>query len=329
MIAAWRSSGRSELTQGFVEFRGYRTWYRVSGEAAPGTIPLLCLHGGPGSSSAYFSPLQQLAEREVIVYDQLGCGESDRPDDIQWSLELFVHEVSAVREQLGLDRIHLLGQSWGGILAQQYVLGRPGGVCSLILSSTLSSAAQWTEQTAQLFEALGPDANQEDYDAAHMCRLDPPPPEFEEWKAKRNRAVYHAMWGPNEWTCTGALAGWDVRDRIGEGPSLLMGDFNTPETSEALMTLTKESGFIDAFRAANPNTNGPTVWQRIDSPESTVSRRVDFVFLLNGRSSRASVRGSRVVLDGHERLADGTILWPSDHYGVLAEFDLARIEGSR
>jgi pimeloyl-ACP methyl ester carboxylesterase len=240
MIAAWRSSGRSELTEGFVEFRGYRTWYRVSGEAARGTIPLLCLHGGPGSSSAYFAPLRQLAEREVVVYDQLGCGESDRPDDVRWSLELFVDEVDPIREQLGLDRIHLLGQSWGGILAQQYVLGRPGGVCSLILSSTLSSAAQWTEQTAQLFEALGPGASQEDYDAAHMCRLDPPPPEFEEWKAKRNRAVYHAMWGPNEWTCTDALAGWDVRDRIGEidVPTLVIRggyDACTPPIAETMV----------------------------------------------------------------------------------------------
>jgi hypothetical protein len=98
MIAAWRSSGRSELTEGFVDFRGYRTWYRTSGEAARGAIPLRCLHGGPGSSSAYFAPLRQLAEREVVVYDQLGCGESDRPDDVRWSLELFVDEVDAIRE---------------------------------------------------------------------------------------------------------------------------------------------------------------------------------------------------------------------------------------
>ena len=224
------------MTEGFVEFRGHRTWYRVSGEAAAGTLPLLCLHGGPGSSSVYFGPLEDLPGRQVVVYDQLGCGESDRPDDVEWSLELFVDEVGAVREQLGLDRIHLLGQSWGGILAQQYVLDHPAGVCSLILSSTLASTAQWTEQTTELFAALGPGATEEDYDAAHMCRLDPPPPEFEQWKTKRNRDVYHAMWGPNEWTCTGVLAGWDVRGRLGEidVPTLVLsGRFDSCTTAVA------------------------------------------------------------------------------------------------
>jgi pimeloyl-ACP methyl ester carboxylesterase len=227
------------LTEGFVDFRGYRTWYRVSGEALPGTLPLLCLHGGPGSSSTYFHPLEELTGRQVVVYDQLGCGESDRPGDVEWSLELFLDEVGAVREQLGLDRIHLLGQSWGGILAQQYALGRPGGICSLILSSTLSSAAQWTETTARLFAALGPGATIEDYDAAHMCRLDPPPPEFEQWKTKRNRDVYHVMWGPNEWTCTGVLAGWDVRDRLGELdlPTLVLRGGHDACTEEIAQTM--------------------------------------------------------------------------------------------
>jgi len=231
------------LTEGFVDFGRYRTWYRVSGAAAPGTLPLLCLHGGPGSSSAYFHPLEDLPGRQVVIYDQLGCGESDRPD-VEWSLELFVDEVGAVRDQLGLDRIHLLGQSWGGILAQQYTLGRPGGVCSLILSSTLSSAAQWTETTAKLFEALGPDATIEDYDAAHMCRLDPPPPEFEQWKSKRNRDVYHAMWGPNEWTCTGVLAGWDVRDRLGELdlPTLVLRGGHDACTAEIAQTMIDGTG---------------------------------------------------------------------------------------
>ena len=129
--------------------------------------------------------------------------------------------------------------------------------------------------------------------------------------------------------CQIARVGGIVRDGLGAGPSLLMGDFNAPETSPVLLSLRNEAGFIDAFRAANPVTNGPTVWQRIDSPEPTVSRRVDFVFLLNGRSLKASVRSSRVVLDRPGRLPDGTALWPSDHYGVLAEFDLPSADQAR
>ncbi|MES4786441.1 MAG: hypothetical protein C4294_12155, partial [Nitrospiraceae bacterium] len=70
-----------------------------------------------------------------------------------------------------------------------------------------------------------------------------------------------------------------VRERRGAGPSLLMGDFNTPETSRVVTTLRNEAGFIDAFRSANPEVPGPTVWQRIEAERPTASRRVDFIFL--------------------------------------------------
>jgi proline-specific peptidase len=101
--------------EGYVDFRGYRTWFRRVGD---GGIPLLALHGGPGSTHHYFAPLERLAgERTVVLYDQIGCGASDRPIDIEWSVDVFREEVAAVREQLGLDRIHLLGTSWGGMLA--------------------------------------------------------------------------------------------------------------------------------------------------------------------------------------------------------------------
>jgi pimeloyl-ACP methyl ester carboxylesterase len=202
--------------EGFVPFRGYRTWYRTVGEPRPGTLPLLCLHGGPGSSSAYHGRLEALAgDRQVIRYDQLGCGRSDRPDDDSlWTLELFVSEVQAVRDALGLDRVHLLGTSWGGMLAQEYALTQPAGLESLVLSSTLASADRWVSEASRLLAELGPDATQEEFDAAHFCRLDPPPPEVEAWQALRNVAVYEAMWGPNEWTNTGRLAGWSTLDRL-------------------------------------------------------------------------------------------------------------------
>ena len=205
--------------EGFVPFRGHRTWYRVVGEEAPGRLPLLCLHGGPGSSSAYHERLEALAGdgRRVVRYDQLGCGESDRPeDDSLWTVELFVAEVQAVRDALGLDRVHVLGTSWGGMLAQEYALTQPPGLASLVLSSTLASAAQWVAEAQRLLAELGPDATDDDFDAKHFCRLDPQPPEMELWQAKRNPAVYEAMWGPNEYTCTGVLSGWDIRDRRGE-----------------------------------------------------------------------------------------------------------------
>ena len=138
------------VSEGYAEFRGYRTWYRVAGELGSGATPLLALHGGPGSTHHYFAPLERLAaERPVVVYDQIGCGNSDRPQDIEWSVDLFREEVDVVRAHLGLERIHLLGTSWGGMLALEHVLPAEG-IVGLILSSTLASVDQWAAEQLKM-----------------------------------------------------------------------------------------------------------------------------------------------------------------------------------
>ncbi|HET6675727.1 MAG TPA: endonuclease/exonuclease/phosphatase family protein [Nitrospiraceae bacterium] len=119
--------------------------------------------------------------------------------------------------------------------------------------------------------------------------------------------------------CQMERVGQVVREYRGPGHSILMGDFNTAETSKVLTILRDEAGFVDAFRAANPSDPGATVWQRIHVEQPTVSRRVDFIFLVPKEQSSVAVHSSRIVLDQPARLADGTALWPSDHYGVFAE----------
>jgi len=206
--------GESGASDGFVDFRGYRTWYRVFGELGAGAVPLLALHGGPGSTHNYFAPLAGHApERPVALYDQIGCGNSDRPQDLEWSLELFREEVDAVREQVGLERIHLLGTSWGGMLALEHVLAGARGIVSLVLSSTLASIDEWAEEQWRLRSALPSD---EAYFDEHFYRGPKPRAELERMEAGRAPDVYHAMQGPNEWTVTGALRGWDVRERLRE-----------------------------------------------------------------------------------------------------------------
>ena len=136
--------------EGYVKVPGGQVWYKVvgSGEGAP----LLMLHGGPGGGHDYLEPFETLAsERSVVFFDQLGCGKSEKPDDVSlWRIERYVDEVAAVREALGLKRVHLLGHSWGGWLAIEYMLGKPAGVVSLILGSTSASLWQYAEEAARL-----------------------------------------------------------------------------------------------------------------------------------------------------------------------------------
>ncbi|HEX3177407.1 MAG TPA: endonuclease/exonuclease/phosphatase family protein [Methylomirabilota bacterium] len=110
-----------------------------------------------------------------------------------------------------------------------------------------------------------------------------------------------------------------LRAHAGPLPALLMGDFNAPESAEWMQTLVREAGLVDAYRAANREASGATVWQRPGAPDPTVTRRVDYVFVVPGRQAATRVRDSRVVLSTPAQLANGTTLWPSDHYGVLAD----------
>src|SRR3954467_8876901 len=145
-------------------------------------------------------------------------------------------ELAALRDQLGLERIHLLGTSWGGMLAQQHVLSGAAGIVSLTLSSTLANLALWNEEQLKLRNALPPevvavlDRHEQagTYDDPEYAQaLEPyfdrhfyrgPQPRAELVAMDRGRApdVYRAMQGPNEWTTTGALKGWDTRDRLHE-----------------------------------------------------------------------------------------------------------------
>jgi L-proline amide hydrolase len=230
------------IQEGFVPFRGYRTWYRIAGDLAnapAGTFPLLLLHGGPGACHDYLESLQPFAAtgRPVIFYDQLGCGNSDRPDDPSlWTIDLFLDELRTVRKALGLNRTHLLGQSWGGMLGIEYALTQPEGVVSLTLASSPISMPLWVDEANRLREDLPPavqatllaheaagttsDPAYEEamavFYAHHVCRVVPNPDSVANSWAKLGRQVYETMNGPSEFHVIGTLKEWDIRDRLPE-----------------------------------------------------------------------------------------------------------------
>jgi len=251
------------VSEGRIPFGGAETWYRIVGEdERPGALPLLLLHGGPGGTHDYMEPMAELARggRRVIFYDQLGCGNSPHPSDPdKWTVQLFLDEVAAVRDALGLDRIHLLGQSWGGMLAFEYMLPRPDGVASLIICDSLSSVPLWiaeadrlrtllpegVQETLLAHERAGTTASDE-YKAAcdvysdeHVCRVRPYPDYVARSFDQLPNEVYLTMWGPSEFFCTGSLREWDVTTRLGEidEPTLIVSgrhDESTPLVSRTL-----------------------------------------------------------------------------------------------
>jgi pimeloyl-ACP methyl ester carboxylesterase len=156
-----------------------------------------------------------------VFYDQLGGGESDRPDDTSlWTVETFIEQLDSVREGLGLERLHLFGSSWGGMLALEYAFTQPAGLASLVLNSTPTSAPRWAVETMRLLADLPPGldekAAEEEFKRRHICRLDPEPEVLARSRAKFGPQVYETMWGPTEYTVTGTLKDWDVIDRLPE-----------------------------------------------------------------------------------------------------------------
>jgi proline-specific peptidase len=237
----------AKVTEGTIPFKGCRTWYRRVGAPGPGKIPLLVLHGGPGVTHSYMQSLDDLAEqgREVIYYDQIGCGNSPGPDkDDFYSMELFEDELANLIQALNLQEVHILGQSWGGMLLMDYMITKkPRSVKSIILSSAPASVPLFESEINRLLSWLPPDAiaaiekglKAGQYDAPdflaasdlfysrHVVYLDPLP-DFVAYSFENQSRVYIIMQGYTEFMFIGKLKGWDVTERLHEitVPALLV-----------------------------------------------------------------------------------------------------------
>lgn len=228
---------KDSVKEGFIQVPGGKVWYRIVGADKPG-IPLLTLHGGPGMPSYYLSPLAELAnDRPVIFFDQLGCGRSDHPNDTTlWTIPRFVKEVQAVREALGYTEIHLLGHSWGTLLAFEYLLTKPTGIKSVIMSGPAISIVRFRHDVDSMIAMLpdsliqairknekagtttAPDyvaASQVFYDR-HVIRTRPLPADVESTFKYIGAQVYNTMNGPTEFTVVGSFKDYDGTPRLKE-----------------------------------------------------------------------------------------------------------------
>jgi len=106
---------------------------RIAGEPEEGEV-LIAVHGGPGNSSDYMLSLEQLASDglAVVTYDQRGTGRSSEPSG-GYGMSSYVADLEAVRQAVGAEAIHLLGHSWGGLVALRYAVAYPQRVRSIVL----------------------------------------------------------------------------------------------------------------------------------------------------------------------------------------------------
>ncbi len=147
-----------KIEEGYMPFHEFKTYYRIVGEKTPGKAPLLLIHGGPGSSHNYFELMDDYAAtgRQLIMYDQVGCGKSSLPEDEKWYVkETWAEELIALRKYLHLDSLHMLGQSWGGMLEMLYLTQYDQtGVKSVMIDGSPASISLWTREQHRLISYL-------------------------------------------------------------------------------------------------------------------------------------------------------------------------------
>jgi proline-specific peptidase len=256
--------------EGYVDVTGGRVWYRRYGDSDE--MPVLILHGGPGSAGYYMEPLaERLGEhRPAIVYDQLGCGRADHPDDDSlWMVDRSVQELDQVRQALGLDKCHLLGHSWGGWLSIDYMARRPTGIQKLVLASTSASIPEFVAEARKLIDAM-PEPHRTtilelgareqyddpDYLAAvdvfyhlHLNRMDPWPEPMKKGEKTSETRPYIVMNGPTEFDVIGRLEKWDRTADLGniQVPTLItVGRYDeiTPACAETIHRGVRDSRVV-------------------------------------------------------------------------------------
>ena len=249
--------------EGYLPFRNYRTWYRITGSLDTSTLPLVVIHGGPGCTHDYVDLFKHLAAasgRAVIHYDQLGNGNSTRLPEKGadfWTVSLFLEELDALLKHLGIeDRYALLGQSWGGMLSAEHAVRQPDGLKALIIANSPASMHTWVAEANRLRRALPQEVQatlvkheqagtltDPEYLAAsrvfydrHVCRVAPWPQEVARTFAimDEDSTVYRNMNGPTEFHVIGTMKDWTIVDRLNriKAPTLVISgryDEATPE----------------------------------------------------------------------------------------------------
>eukprot|EP00934_Nitzschia_sp_Nitz4_P007426 Nitzschia sp. Nitz4//scaffold111_size72815//14805//15983//NITZ4_005781-RA/size72815-processed-gene-0.62-mRNA-1//-1//CDS//3329533153//7416//frame0 len=215
--------------------------------------PLVVCHGGPSIPSNYLLPLLNgITDRTIIFYDQYGCGKSSRPSHAStlstpFDISLMVTHLELLLNEWGLKQFHLLGHSFGGILAYEFLLKQQSSPSSsprcrsLVLMGAPTDAQQILQETKRLFrkvngwntEEEGDDSEelmnhdnpaeklacQERFRREHECRLDHVP-----------LALMDALdqAGPTRWRGAPAIPNYTASSSLQPGfPSLVLrGEFD-------------------------------------------------------------------------------------------------------
>ncbi|PPR06756.1 hypothetical protein CVT24_013064 [Panaeolus cyanescens] len=257
-------------TEGRIDFtvngKTYQTWYKIFGDIRSGKVPVVALHGGPGAGHSYpHNRLWEQAKIPVILYDQLGTGNSSHVPDVPkefWTPDLFMDELTNLLHHFKIhDKFDLLGVSWGGMLAGNYAAARqPKGLRKLVIASSPANNDLYMKGINELLDASFPlefvamlrkheaegTFDSPEYVAGNTlfmkrftCSVDPWPETLEATMKtmEEDPTVYQAMQGPTEFCMSGGtLQNWDIIPILPNitSPTLLLRGKNDSVSAESM-----------------------------------------------------------------------------------------------
>ncbi len=262
--------------EGFLEVNGGKIWYKVRGGNG---VPLLMLHGGPGFTSYYLTPLaDSLAkDRPVIIFDQLGCGRSDKiTDTTLMDMQHHIDQVSALLKHLNISEFDLYGHSFGTMLAMDFYLQHPENIRSIVLASPCMRTKTWEEDADILMQVI-PDSTRKTlqalakgmktdslqlanaldlYYSRFYNRKKPLSPFVDSSLRFQALNVYRFMWGPEEFVATGNLKNYDRTGNLSsiKVPVLFTtGEYDAarPATVMYYQSLVPVSAFVEIMDAGH------------------------------------------------------------------------------
>lgn len=264
-----RTKENIKAGEGFINVKGGKIWYNVGG--AGNKTPIVLLHGGPGYPSYYLNPLMALSEeRPVIIFDQLGCGRSDRiTDTTLMTIDNYIEQLKQLLSVLKITNFYLYGHSWGTMLAMDYYFKYPNGIRALILASPCTNIRLWMNDADTLISTL-PDSIQfyikqsiknikldsvkmkeaiDCYYDSFYTRKQPTTADVDSSRSQFGINVYEYMWGKEDFFASGTLRDYDKTgnlDKIKIPTLYITGEFDAarPNTVKYYHGLTPNSKFV-------------------------------------------------------------------------------------
>lgn len=273
---------RIKEQESFFQIDGGKIWYKVIGSG--NKTPIVILHGGPGFPSYDLAPLFGLADdRQIIIYDQLGCGRSSQLTDTSlMNIQSQRKELNELLNYLNIDKFYLYGHSYGAALAVDYYLKEKNTPKALILSSPYLSSKKWELDADTLIASMdtafsrplrnsklriwNDTSNYEEaiekYFSSFYNRINKT--QFVDSSiARTGKKLMSTMWGDEEFIVTGNLKNLDFSEDLPKikAPTLYTaGEFDAarPSTVRNFQQLTPNSKFIMIEKSGHSTMNDNT-----------------------------------------------------------------------